>query len=545
VVIRMRRSLITLGAVFACISAGLLLLSLTAGESLTATPVFGQITISPKVKRAAPQREQNTPNASRTEKPQVGPRRAGQTSADHSWHVIELDGQRIGYSHSHSQRVDDDGPVRIESSEVTKMVIKRFGQTISMQTQLRCTEALDGELLAYEFVMQNPPADPTRSTGIVEGERLKIETTVSGKSHQTTMPWNHAKSPTYQDRLLREFRLKPGDSKRIDVFAPEYGKFGTAYLAAEEHRQVMLFDGTQRKLLKVVITQSLLPTAPIQAFVDEAGKVLKTETGLLGKRLVSYSVPEAEAVKAIAGGNLDIAVDSLVRVKPIRKGHLSQKVVYRIRTPQRNPAEFIIDGDTQSIRQIDDETIELTVTTAIASKDAPRKVVADEYLISTRYLQSDDARVVMHARTAAAGNSLPADVALRLERYVHRKVKDKNFSTALASAAEVARTLEGDCTEHAVLLAAMLRARRVPSRVAVGLVYVERIAAFGGHMWTEAWINDRWIPLDATLGRGGIGAAHIKMAQSSFADDAPAPVTMFLPLVSVLGEIQIEVLSAK
>ena len=67
---------------------------------------------------------------------------------------------------------------------------------------------------------------------------------------------------------------------------------------------------------------------------------------------------------------------------------------------------------------------------------------------------------------------------------------------------EVARSLEGDCTEHAVLLAALCRARKIPARVAFGLVYYPPQKGFAYHMWNEVWIADRWIPLDATLGHG-------------------------------------------
>jgi transglutaminase-like putative cysteine protease len=163
----------------------------------------------------------------------------------------------------------------------------------------------------------------------------------------------------------------------------------------------------------------------------------------------------------------------------------------------------------------------------------------------TRFLQSDDPHVVAHARTAANGRIDHGVLSETMERYVNRKLSKKHFSTAMASAAEVAETLSGDCTEHAVLLAAMLRARQIPSRVAVGLVYVDGPNAFGGHMWTEAWMDGQWIPLDATLGRGGIGAAHLKMADSNFADDAPAPFATFLPLIDALGTMKIEVLSAE
>ena len=96
-----------------------------------------------------------------------------------------------------------------------------------------------------------------------------------------------------------------------------------------------------------------------------------------------------------------------------------------------------------------------------------------------------------------------------------------------------------------MLLAAMLRAKNIPSRIAVGLVYVESAESFGGHMWTEAYLNGAWIPLDATLGRGGIGAAHIKLAESSLADDAPVMVTAFMPMMEVLGKVKIEVLRAE
>ena len=75
------------------------------------------------------------------------------------------------------------------------------------------------------------------------------------------------------------------------------------------------------------------------------------------------------------------------------------------------------------------------------------------------------------------------------------------------TASDVARSHSGDCKAHAVYLAALARARGIPARVAVGLVYSDRLAAFGYHMWTEVYIDGRWIPLDGTLGLGGIGAA--------------------------------------
>ena len=97
-----------------------------------------------------------------------------------------------------------------------------------------------------------------------------------------------------------------------------------------------------------------------------------------------------------------------------------------------------------------------------------------------------------------------------------------------------------------MLTAALCRAAGVPSRTAVGLVYVDdpdRGPVFGFHMWTEVWVKGQWLGLDATLGQGGVGAAHLKIADHSWRDiQTLAPL---LPVTRVLGKTRIEVVSVK
>ncbi len=111
----------------------------------------------------------------------------------------------------------------------------------------------------------------------------------------------------------------------------------------------------------------------------------------------------------------------------------------------------------------------------------------------------------------------------------------------LAPADQVARTLRGDCTEFAMLTAAMCRAEGVPSRTAVGLIYADLRTGpiFAFHMWTEVWVAGSWVPLDATLGKGYVGATHLKIGDQSWHetyDQAP-----LLPVFNVLGRLRIEV----
>jgi transglutaminase/protease-like cytokinesis protein 3 len=130
-----------------------------------------------------------------------------------------------------------------------------------------------------------------------------------------------------------------------------------------------------------------------------------------------------------------------------------------------------------------------------------------------------------------------------LEKHVHDNLITTDFSQVFASAADVARTGRGDCTEYAVLLAALCRARGIPARVAFGLVYVAPQQGFLYHMWTEVWIKDRWIPIDATLGRGGIGADHLKLSDSNL--KGASAYTSLLPIANVVGRLKIDVVRAE
>jgi len=67
--------------------------------------------------------------------------------------------------------------------------------------------------------------------------------------------------------------------------------------------------------------------------------------------------------------------------------------------------------------------------------------------------------------------------APRIEQFVGDHIDEKNLSIGYASALEVAQSKQGDCSEHAVLAAAICRAAGIPARVATGLVYVEEFMA--------------------------------------------------------------------
>ena len=132
----------------------------------------------------------------------------------------------------------------------------------------------------------------------------------------------------------------------------------------------------------------------------------------------------------------------------------------------------------------------------------------------------------------------PRARAERLVRHVNALL-EKKPTVSLPSAREVLRTRVGDCNEHTVLYVAMARALGIPSRIAVGLVYLH--GAFYYHAWPEVYVEGPtgrglWLPVDPTLNQFPADATHVRLARGGL--DRQAAI---LPLI---GTSRMSVLEA-
>jgi hypothetical protein len=94
----------------------------------------------------------------------------------------------------------------------------------------------------------------------------------------------------------------------------------------------------------------------------------------------------------------------------------------------------------------------------------------------------------------------PRREAFCLERAVDRFLTRKTVGHGFAGLMEVLDTREGDCTEAALLLTALLRKLGLPARLAYGLLLTE--VGFIGHAWTEVYQGGRWHWLDPSFPGG-------------------------------------------
>jgi hypothetical protein len=163
----------------------------------------------------------------------------------------------------------------------------------------------------------------------------------------------------------------------------------------------------------------------------------------------------------------------------------------------------------------------------------------ERYLRGGFHLDLDDPRLAeLIKRCGAAGDSRSPRC---LERLVARYIRNKSLAYGFAGLEEVLSKRGGDCTEHALLLVALLRKTGVPARIAYGLILTE--AGFIGHAWAELYGGGRWHWLDPSFPGGRPYGLKIRLGVMDPAE--PVWASLSLALLQVVGSVDARILEAE
>lgn len=464
------------------------------------------------------------------------------------WNVCYMGRSKVGYERTTVRPVVREGRRVVEIEGLVHLAVKRFNDATEMEIRFTSRETPEGSLLDFESSVSAGVA-PLVTHGKVEGGQLRIRTTTQGKTTATAIPWSDQYGGFLAvEQSLGRGPMEPGERRTMRALVPGSNQVADVELLAGDHESVKLLSGTY-DLLRIdsIITlpggQSMRETL----WADRTGEILRRKADTMS--LESYRVTKAVALESGDAGAYDLGEGLSVRVdRPLDQPHDTTRIRYRVALDGGDPAAVFTAGESQRVEAIDANRAEVTVfalrpDSGDSNPETPDDPGGDEYLRSNHFVQSDNPTIAAMAEKVAGRIEDPWQAALALEQHVHRVITNRDYTQAFATAAEVVETGAGDCTEHAVLLAALTRARGIPSRVAIGLVYMPSHQAFGYHMWNEVRIKERWIPIDATLARGGIGAAHLKLAHHSL--DGAAAYVSFLPIAQVAGRLKIEVLDVQ
>jgi hypothetical protein len=286
-------------------------------------------------------------------------------------------------------------------------------------------------------------------------------------------------------------------------------------------------------------------------FVDLEGALVSQTAGMGGLVVTTVLAgPEVVNQKIEAP---ELMVSTFVRPdRPIMDARRVSKATYVLGYSSKD-VPSVPETGSQTTTASDGLLLTVVVDTS-TPYEAPAKDWDNQaYRSHSALLTSDDPKVIELARRAV--REIPEDqVHARAEAIrgaVYRHIRKKDLSVGFASATDTVATGQGDCTEHAVLLAAALRAAGIPSRIAGGLIYADQFAGsrdiFAYHMWAQALIRTdagpRWVDLDATLDPPGYDATHLALVTSAMSDDLAA--RELLGIAAAMGRLSISVVEVE
>lgn len=456
-----------------------------------------------------------------------GPALASGTVVREIW-VDRFNAQgRLGWMQTLSYQVTEQGQPLIRTVVRDNLRYLRSGSPYSEDTEQYSIETTDGSVVEVGYRTSLGKNQDLVIRGRPIGKRIKLDVLDhAGKNvvYSVDKAWDpEAKGLLYQDRLLEGKDLTPGKTYTVKGFLSVLNQVAsTTYtIVGKKTKKVA---GVDKELIEVV------QSYPKEYYLDKSWHyldpatgetILSTEDNNLFDLVTHQRCTKAFALQSFPGKVKDS--DSPVTIdKPIPLGLLGfpAQLHIQIEMSEDDSPESVFHNThrQQLIKKVGKRgEFRLAAKFLTGVKPPLEPVPGKEYTASNFYIRSDDATVKKLTQEAIRDASEPRLQMERIARWVRKKVKG-DYEVGFATADEVARTLEGDCTEMGVLCAAMGRTLGIPTRVCFGLVYDPDHPGFGGHLWTEAYVEGRWHTFDATGVIDALGAAYLRIEGYSLAD---------------------------
>jgi len=432
------------------------------------------------------------------------------------WMGVYYKDQKVGYTHE-SISADGDG-FQFSEDSLLRVTVLNAPQTVRTRVSGHATSAYT--LRDVQFELSSGVGNLSAS-GVIDGTSLHLTLHTGRDTSEQTVA---LAEPVYLPSTLRASigrgTLQAGKQLAALVFDPTTMKNERMHITVEGQEPLPHSDSAQSTWRLHEEFHGLQTTA----WIDDSGAVLREEAPM------GFTSVREGAEQALHGNwNPDAALD-LVANTAVPVSRAIDDPRHR-RTLRLRLSGITLDGVPSDDEQQRDGAVVAIVRPDVATLESyvlPYHGGHEAELAPTAFLQSDHPRIraLVHEILGEEHDAKRAAVLLNDWVYEHlRKVPTISIPNAL----QVLDMGEGDCNEHATLLAALGRAAGIPTRVAAGAVYLDHVFLY--HAWCEVWLG-RWVSIDPAFHQFPADATHIKFVNG---DDQMA-------MLSIIGRLGIEVL---
>ena len=401
-----------------------------------------------------------------------------------------------------------------------------------IETKLRAKINADGRPQEVDYENQQPGAT-TKISGKLQGDKFLVKSTSpDGRQEEKELACPPGTVLADMSDMMAGVKLAKGvDEVKLQVIDLDQTK------VAEVTYKVSKRDD---KGFTVDFSRADMAMLSLSIQFDKDGQILAAENPALRLKIKRITAEEAKASHPAA-----LNIDALTYVKYTGKmaPHAHKSVIRMALGEMKLESAVAADAPGQTFKNNPDGSVTVTVVALNPPSKLTSEPIPDAvkpWLANTSMVPWTDSAIMEAAANIAPTDADAWTVARLATAWVGAKLVDMRPERGMLTAKEALVRGCGDCTEHAVLLAGILRARGIPTRLAAGIAYVG--GQFGFHMWDLAWVGGEWIPVDATFGYAPIPADRITMALVGADDKVENVAASLLP---ALGQLEITVESSE
>jgi transglutaminase-like putative cysteine protease len=455
------------------------------------------------------------------------PELARSFSPQDQWMGIFLEGGgRVGRLHWVTEADERDGNPGYMLTLDATLETSLFGMTTRMDIGGQAWTSEDGARSAFDFSL-DAGGHAMGLKGTVADKRLRATLNTGGEEVPLDFPMD--------DNILSGSgvgmpgsgmpELEPGQSTEIDAFDPTAMKMSKATIARLGEDTISI-EGSD---VVASVYTTTVGGMTSKAWIGPNDEVLQASTPF-GFMLRKIAPEREEAPVATEGGGDMIRSMAIFPTGPsafVDATRLTVRVAgVDLDTIPHDPPWQTREGDL------------VTMVQPAPLPDGPASNPTDfdpaPHLVSDAFVTADHPEITAQAREIVGDEVDPWKQAVLVHTWLYDNI-EKIPVLSVPSALDVLRNRTGDCNEHAVLFTALTRALKVPTRIAIGLVFSDTLEGFGYHAWPEVYYGGTWYPMDPTLGQVAADATHIKLLNGS--------IEAWVRLAAYIGQIELEVVA--
>lgn len=442
------------------------------------------------------------------------------------WMGVYSGNDKIGYSTTKIITRNGDR----EASEQMKLKMTVLGKDQEVDTNAKYL--LDGfKLKAFEFFMKAGLVD-LKVTGVRHGDNLNMKIASISGNTELNIPIDKepVASPVLYDWLISR-NPELGKSYEVLLFDP------TVVLTGSEL-------GSSRAILTVEGEEEV--SIPSGTF-----KTYRVKMNYLGSDETAWITPDGEVIKEVSPLGIvslkenreDLFTNNISSLDIVDKTAISSNL--KIENPR--DLEFLrlrIGGieSTDGLDLIDnyrqfikDGLLEVRVgslsdinTYEIPYAGKGLKAYTQESIL----IQSRNDEIVKKAIVILGDEKNSLEAARKINDWVYKNL-EKTPTISVPNALDVLESRKGDCNEHATLFTALARAAGIPTKLVLGLVFLD--GKFYYHAWNEVFVG-KWIAVDPTFGQLPADASHVKFVEGNLNKSSE--------ILRLVGKVTLDVVEA-